>query len=683
MKTIKIFALILALAFLYACSSSDSSGSAPGPTPGPGPGPTPVVSATFISSGGAGGTSSGGNGGSVDFDVSGDVQVNKSGSVDTSFTVPTYAASYGANKLTISATTVVGLDPVSTVAGDVYLKTGDQSLYYYDTSEHVASGLEVQAGFTLTLPANYGYSYISLSKTVTINGTVTTAGGISLYLYSNLLQIGTTGTVTTKPATAGTDGGYIYLYGEVAINQGTIDSSGSAGILTSVAGGAGGGVDFEADSFLYNTGSILAKGGASTLDAGGKGRHIHLFAYYASVFNSGAIDNSGGNGATSGGNAGWNIRLNGGSQGYVGSLIIGGSLLSNGGTGGTGNGGHGGYINFDDNGGKLWSNATINLLGGSSTEAVGGYGGSIDMYSDYGSDEGYGNYVESQGIKLGGNIDLSGGNGTNGGGSGGTLDIENSYSDYGLLPSPAVEMVGYASITMDGGTGVNGGSGGSYEIYTDSYWTGDDYIEVPVGSIVNEVPVSAKGGAGSTGSGGSGGYVEFDCDNDSSLATTIITSNSGAIDISGGAGATDGGYGGWVYMYGYGKLTNSGAINAKGGAGATGSGGSGADDNIELYSSYDIENTGAIDASGGSGVTGGAGSGYVAMYAGGQTRNSAAINAAGGAGTTTGGNGGDIDLFSEMTATSNSGSLSVVGGTGGTPTYGSIYLDWVDVTPAH
>jgi len=219
MKTIKIFALILALAFISACSSSsDSSGSAPGPTPTPTP--TPVVSATFISSGGAGGAGYGGNGGGIRFSVSGDVQVNKSGSVDTSFTVPTYTASYGDYKLTISANKVVGLDPESPVAGDVYLKgdVSDQKLYYRDSTntEQTASGLEVQAGATLTLPANFvGYSQIYLDKTVTINGTVTTAGGIQLYLYSDsLLQIGTTGTVTTKPATAGTDGAYIYLYRE-------------------------------------------------------------------------------------------------------------------------------------------------------------------------------------------------------------------------------------------------------------------------------------------------------------------------------------------------------------------------------------------------------------------------------------------------------------------------------------
>ena len=138
MKTIKIFTLILGFALLCACGSGGSSGSG-----------TPSGN-TFVSTGGAGTTGNGGSGGEVYIDVYGDVQVNKSGSVDTSFTVPTYTANYGANVLIISANTIVGLDPVSTVAGDVYLKSFNPNLYYRDSTntEQTATGLEVQAGAT-------------------------------------------------------------------------------------------------------------------------------------------------------------------------------------------------------------------------------------------------------------------------------------------------------------------------------------------------------------------------------------------------------------------------------------------------------------------------------------------------------------------------------------------------------
>ena len=267
MKTIKLFALILALAFLWACGGGSSdSGIVPGPTHGP------AGTATFISNGGAGGTGTGGYGGGISFDVYGDVWVTRSGSVNTSFTVPTYASNYGANKLTISSNTTAKLDP-SPAIGDVYLKTGSQSVFYYDTSEHIATGLEVRPGATLTLPANYapiigyggastGSAQIAVDQTVTINGTVKTAEMVDISISAgkySLLEIGRTGTVTTKPTTAGIDGGYIYLYsGAVAINRGTIDSSGSDVTMAdgaaitkgtinpsgiAVDGGAGGGVN--------------------------------------------------------------------------------------------------------------------------------------------------------------------------------------------------------------------------------------------------------------------------------------------------------------------------------------------------------------------------------------------------------------------------------------------------------
>jgi hypothetical protein len=726
MKTIKLFALIVALAFLWACGGGgNSSSSAPGPTPGP------AGTATFISNGGAGGTGTGGYGGGIAFgwydDILGDVWVTRSGSVDTSFTVPTYAASYGANKLTISANTVAKLDLAGVcVAGDVYLTTGNTDLSYCAVTNTplVATGLEVRHGVTLTLPDNYpsdsqgnytgatGLAEIFLDKAVIINGTVKPADdGVGLSIISSsLLQIGATGTVTTKPATAGTDGGYIYLLGMsgVVINRGTIDASGSDATAASAPGGAAGEVNFDVDSSFYNTGNILAKGGASTSGDGGKGRAIHIYTYTGGLFNSGTIDNSGGNGAT-GGRGGWNIKLYGGwgsgpgpGPESIGSVIVSGSLKTNGGNGITGDGGYGGYINFESQGGKIWSNATISTKGGSSTAAAGDYGGDFYLYSGYSYVSGPDTVAETQGIKLSGDIDLSGGNGATGGGYGGVLAFENNYSEFingGPLPSPAVAMVGFAHITMDGGAGASGGNGGGYEIATTDYWIGTYdgnnppyWIPVPTGSIVNQVPVSAKGGAGSTGNGGYGGRVEFYQDDDSydytiAVNTSIVTINNGAINLSGGDGYINGGYGGDVEMYGYGKLTNSGAINLKGGAGTTGNGG---DSDlpmagIEFLSVYDIENTGAIDAAGGAGAINGGSGAYVAMYADGKLTNHGAINAAGGTGTSnTGGYGGYIDLYSVMT-TSNSGSLTATGGTGGITdgSYGLIFIDGVDVTPAH
>ena len=133
-----------------------------------------------------------------------------------------------------------------------------------------------------------------------------------------------------------------------------------------------------------------------------------------------------------------------------------------------------------------------------------------------------------------------------------------------------VEFVGYSSISMNGGNGVNGANAGSFQIYTEDAWTGDDYIAVPVGSIINKVPVSAKGGAGAlTGGhyGGQGGFIDFEAEGEFSIGTTEVI-NSGTIDVSGGVGDYAGDAGG-VYFYGHDKVTNSATITAVGGAGTT------------------------------------------------------------------------------------------------------------------
>jgi hypothetical protein len=739
MKSFKLFTLIIAVAILWGCTGSGNT------TPG-----IPSTVNTFVANGGnattSGAGNNGGDGGSITFGnfygsgeyssgyssgyypfypLFGDVSVTQSGTLDTSFTVPVVAPTYGANVLTISnntTATVVTSSPCSGAAGPVYLYSNSPNLYYCDPTngETQATDLIVQTGATLTLPSNYtalageygggtSSAQISLSNTVTINGTVNAAAAgvqLSIAAQGNLLQIGLNGLVTTKSSTAGTDGSYISLYSAgVAINQGTIDTSGNSATAAATDGSNGGGVDFEADTYLYNTGSILARGGASKSGNGGKGRHIHLYAYSADLNSSGTIDNSGGNGALAGGNGGYNIKLYGGADYYygsynsggVGNLIVGGSVLSNGGNGGTGNGGSGGYIDFESYGGKLWSNPIVSLTGGSSTAAIGGGGGNYYLYGEPYSEGPSG--AESNGIKLSGGINLSGGNGAIGGGNGGYLSFEN-YLDYdgyegdayGLLPSPTAAIVGISSLTMNGGTGDTGGMGGFYYIFSFPYYSENMDTAVFGGLMLNQVPVSATGGAGTT-TGGAGGAVWFNAPYIFSdfeilyeffgpyvnLSTSPTTNNLADINVSGGTGAT-GGEGGVAWMAAYGTLVNTGAINANAGAG-TASGGNAFDEapwgSVAFLSLFDVVNSGNITASGGNGgATGGYGGG-VYLSAGGQTQNSATIAATGGNGTTTGGNGGGIfmDSYELGPTIANLPGLSVTGGTGPTPgTNGTITI---------
>jgi hypothetical protein len=730
MKSFKLFTLIIAVAFLWGCSGNNN--------------PAPKVSSsnTFVANGGnattSGSGNNGGNGGSIAFGyfggpdsypLFGDVSVTQSGTLDTSFTVPAVTPTYGAKVLTISSNTtatLVASSPCAGAAGPVYLYSNSPNLYYCDATngETQATDLIVQSGATLTLPGNYATqagdygggtssAQISLSNTVTINGTVNAvAAGVQLSIVAqgNLLQIGANGLVTTKSSTVGTDGSYIYLYsGGVAINQGTIDTSGNSATVAATDGSNGGGVDFEADTYLYNTGSILAKGGASTYGNGGKGRHIHLYAYSADLNSSGTIDNSGGNGALAGGNGGYNIKLYGGADYYggtynyggVGNLIVGGSVLSNGGNGGTGNGGSGGYIDSESYGGKLWSNPTVSLNGGSSTAAIGGSGGEYDLYGAPYAEGPSG--AESNGIILSGSINLSGGNGATGGGDGGYLYFENDLDyngyegdAYGLLPSPAAAIVGMSSLTMNGGTGDTGGTGGFYYIFSFPYYSENMDTDVFGGLTLNQVPVSATGGAGTTTGGAGGGvllnalyiFTDFEIYYDyfgpfAIISTSATTGNLAGINVSGGTGAT-GGEGGVAWMAGLGTLVNTGAINANGGAG-TSSGGNGYGFGggeapwgaVAFMSLFDVVNSGNITASGGNGgATGGYGGG-VYLSAGGQTQNSATIAATGGNGTTTGGAGGGIfmDSYELGPTIANLSGLSVAGGTGPTPgTNGTINI---------
>ncbi|PKN16297.1 MAG: hypothetical protein CVU66_01450 [Deltaproteobacteria bacterium HGW-Deltaproteobacteria-23] len=690
MRALKLLAILAASAFLSACSGDNNDSASGG-------------GSAFKSTGGSAFSSysvanaTGGAGGGVYFDVYGDVKVSAGGSVDVGFTVPAYSYTFGDYKLTVSTDTTVGLDPATPVSGDVYVKSDDYNLYYMDgTTERIATGLEVKSGATIKFPTHYyGYStYVWLDKAVVINGIVTTvAEGEYLDLESgSFLEISTTGKVTTKPATAGGNAGSIYLYADgVVINRGIVDASGADATAAGVNGGSAGDAELDADTFLYNTGSVLANGGNATDGSGGHANWVGLYAYSASLFNSGIVQGSGGNGGNGKGGSSYGIDLYGG-DGYMGHTIVGGTFAFNGGKGTNGDGGDAGYLYFENQAGKLWVNAKVSAVGGDSTTGQGGDGNWFELYGDYGYDYGWGNYTDSMGIRLAGTIDLSGGNGATGGGSGDELEFYNSYSGYGPPPKIVAEMVGFANLNMNGGDGASGGEGGWFEIYTYYWYDGSSYL--PVGAIANEASATLKGGNGNmaaTGkSGGQGGWVDFETYNYDSHDGTMTLTNSGSFDVSGGKGY-DGGRGGGVYMYGYDKLTNSGAITAKGGD-ATNEGGWGMWWDVEFYSSYDIVNSGAINGTGGDGAIGGGCEDGIYMYAGGQVKNSGALAAAGGnALVGSNGNGGDaqwaeVDLFSELLPTVNSGAITVAGGakdgTGTAGKKGTIWFDWVDVTPA-
>lgn len=679
MRLFKLFALIAVSSFLFACGD-DGGFFVPA-----------VGNKTIVANGGSATFGNGGAGGGIDIDVYGDVKVRNSGTLNTSFTIPTYDYHFGANGVTVSADTTVEVVTEVPAAGTLFMNADDPNLYLSDGETGIpVTGLKVNSGVTLTLQSNYdGYAYLGFEQSVEINGTVTVAAeGDGLYLYSgSLMMIGKNGVVTTRPATAGADAGFIYLYAYgTLINKGLIDTGGAAATEAEDQGGNAGPVFLYSDyGFLYNTGTILAVGGNSAAWGGGNGGNVELVAYSNSIFSSGDINSSGGNSSAGGGGSGNYISFYAGSE-YMGHLVVSGHLTANGGSGaGTdGDGGAGGYIYLENNGGKLWSSATVSTRGGASAASYGGDAGYYYIYSDYGYDYEWDNYTETEGIKLTGNIDCSGGDGVLGGGAANWVYIYNSYSGYGNPPYPAVELIGYKNFTLNGGAGANGGQGGYYYIYTYNWWTNYD----SVGYIFNSVPVTLNGGEasgidvgagrGASGWGGEGGYVYFETA-DYSAHDKVTVTNKGAIEAVGGAG-TYGGNSGSVLFYGYDGVTNNAAINVQGGAGTVDAGYS---SYVEFYSSYDVVNTGAIKGVGGYGGESGNLGCDVYMFAVGQVINSAAINANGGDSGGTGGDGGYIDLWSQQDPTKNTGKLTVFGGDGVSAdgNIGEIWIDAVDVTP--
>lgn len=694
MRMMKLLALIVVSSFLFACGDDDVLFVASG-------------NKTFIADGGSADNSvvgtQGGYGGGIYMDVYGDVKVKKTGTVDTSFSIPSYAYHFGSNKATVTVDTTVKLQGTDTIAaGDLYLISGDTNLYVSNgETGTVVSGLEVKPGVTLTVPANWDtWAYFIFEQSVQIDGTVRTAAdAVDLDMESgSLFIVGSRGVVTTKSSNAGVDGGDIYLYSEsVFINKGVIDASGSDN-----TGGNGGNAGYawaDADSLLYNTGTLLSMGGDGSVN-GGSGNGIGLYSYFASVYTSGVLDCSGGDGAGgSGGYAGteYGIDLQAGAD-YegsrsIGSLVVGGTLTANGGNGTGGNGGQASLILLESNGGKLWTSAAITARGGAGTGAgnYGSNGGWVRMFADYGEFDGEFS-VDTWGIKITGNIDLSGGPGVTFGGWGGRLEVRNNISGADIPTGPAVQMVGYKGLSMNGGSGYNGGwaggyfYGGGYMIMTRDWFTGYG-VALPVGSISNGVPASLVGGSADSaaGTGGLGGMVQFMTLNYMGHGGEVTAQNSAPIDVSGGDGYSAL-YAGGVFIYGYNKTSNSGVITALGGDGAIGGYGPGYEwYGIYLMSSYDVLNSGAIKGSGGFGVQQGGYGGQVAMIAGSQVKNKASVTMNGGDSEQYGGYGGLITMVSELIPTSNSGSLKVKGGVGGTADGldGYIYIDGVDVGPVH
>lgn len=436
-------------------------------------------------------------------------------------------------------------------------------------------------------------------------------------------------------------------------NQSAIDVGGDDSNLAGATAGAGGSVTFISNYSLYNTGAIAARGGAATGAAinGGAGGNVLLESSFGGLTSLGTIDSSGGNGVTSGG-AGGEITLSGvGDSGVgVGTVRSLSSLTTSGGSADPSclsgcAGGAGGPISLRASSGDLASSGSLTASGGDGAAGQGGAGGSIALQVITGNANYGGAVVPAGNLAVSGNLDSHGGNGGNGG-AGGAISIS---LNPGNAPNvQEIALLGYAGADTSGGNGSSsGGSAGGVTLQNANSFA-DGNLGAG-GGVVNYVTITAAGGSGAAQQGGDGGGITLQTQT-SSRPTGLHPEpalNFGDLTMTGGAGFTVGGRGGFLHLYGRTAVENGGAISSVGGDAATGRAGAGGSCIIDSDSGA-VLNHGAVRVDGGkatassTGNIGGSG-GYVELR-GAEAHDAIGVSARGGASAGTGaaGTGGTI-----------------------------------------
>jgi predicted small secreted protein len=708
--------ILLAATLLTACSSSNNAASGGGST------------TTFSAAGGeginTGGSGYGGNGGT--FNVypldNTAVKISRSGSVDTSVDTTFFdkvlssaSLTTGAVPLDVTTNMTISTYPSGTetgvAEGQYHLHAGDSTIYKLDTGVDVAvTGIRVHPGVTLTLGLNMNNNVIC-PGTRDIPGTCDTGYDTAQISVTN--DIWNQGTIKTLDLVAGKDD----VLGSVTnIADGTALDKGSLNIVSS--------------NVFLNDGMITTKGTDTTLTTGGWGGYIYVRANMAFV-NRGTIDTSGGNG-TEGGSAGYSWT----DAGY--GIWSTGPVNAKGGTGMAGYGGAGNRITFQTDAWQslLYNSGTQNSSGGDGTDG-GGEGSGSTLNAGKPSSYACGAFVNSgRLIGNGGNATTSG-DGGNGAAALSNISVGTSGTYGHDLGAFGCDLRNSGTIEMKGGTGTGvGGGGGELYVWTAMNYDYSSLALVAPGSIFFGGNVLADGGTGQY--GGFGGDVTLfnysyltvlDSNGNNAFATnsgTIKVLGFSNVNLKGGKGATDGGFGGFAALYwdlsdhnNYSSnlfivtpssIYNDTDFDMAGGQGVAGIGGDGGIFFAEVREDYlflnivgkpgaksaiatqgSIENHGAITTKGGQGATNGGSAGpgpnpsnpntghysysspnytsyndYISifMFASGNITNTGALNASGGPATNAIGGYGYPVVLDAVGNVLNSGAITVSGGNG-------------------
>ncbi|HHO75968.1 MAG TPA: hypothetical protein ENN05_06015 [Deltaproteobacteria bacterium] len=526
--------------------------------------------------------------------------------------------------------------------GLVYVEAGGGALVYGDIDASGGNGLGAGDGGHGAVYSDNNVNYLYLftwgddkGGTMIVTGDMDASGG--------------------NGATGGEGAQiYFYAYGKL-INTGNLIANGGAG--TDGDGGDSDGVYLLSGyASVYNAGDIEASGGSGTGD-GGDGSYIYFKSadsdYAGEIINAGDLTANGG-GSTSAGDGG-----NGGEiyfESNGGAIISDGILAANGGagSGATASVGDGGNLSFypeygyDPGYGDYVTAGTLQVtnnisLNGGSGGLHGGTGGYLYVENDeYASD----NCPPMGEVRFVGyaSIDLSGGDGAVNGGDGGDLDMFSEDASYPGGDWPVGALVVRSDIDLSGGNGTNGdgGNGG----YIDIEAEGESYSGTTVAMTSGEIDLS--GGSGLTAGGNSGGMYLYGHDYAENTGDIVIAGGAAGGDAGTGetVNAGDGGYD-YIEIYSAGAVLNKGDVLATGGA-ATGTATdtghvNGGDSRYFYLQGKDlVVNKGDLSFNGGNSTDVAGDGAYVYIWSGTLATNSGDITVAGGTGGNEDGDNGEI-----------------------------------------
>ncbi|MGH8492498.1 MAG: hypothetical protein ACRERR_05260 [Moraxellaceae bacterium] len=489
-------------------------------------------------------------------DLNGDVQnLGTITTTDASATqrgnIQLYGSSYTGSGKILTKGTAAGQN-----AGDVYLYF---DYAFVNSGEINASGANSssgdggQAGYIDV----YGDYYVQNTGALNAKGGDSTfvdgIGGSADYveLYSYYGAVNNSGAVDGrggKGATGGNGGGF-YAYAQYL---GGVNNKGKLSLFGADSsdgdGGRAGEVEIGAAAGVRNSGALLAYGGKTT-DAAGSGGYGGDLEVNTYAYDYGTEEN------TPAGSVAWSGRL----------ALHGGDAVAT----GTGSGGSSGGISVEveDDGYDATAKSEISFLGYTRVDTFGGagtFGGNGNRYELYNYDSNLegeyttsvtgGNVVSQVAVKANGGNARADGAGTNGyGGYGGSIDLETDYNESAQLTPTSAKVTHSGAVDLSGGQNRNG---------TNSYYGRSGYVYVwGINGVTWSGAVTANGGNDvGTGASSYGGYANSH-DWESEYGTTKVTGN---ITANGGNGDYVGGNSYGVYIYGS-KLAYAGTIKVNGG----------------------------------------------------------------------------------------------------------------------